>query len=111
MAEPTAQQTPVATGVAWRFYLLSELQVEFQGRAVPPAPYRTHSLLAALLLRPHPLSRERLIGMLFPDLSERAGRKRLSDLLWLLRAAFPELPLIATPTEVVLPADTRWLDV
>lgn len=111
MAEPTAQPAPATAGVAWRFYLLGELQVEYQGRAVPPAPYRTHSLLAALLLRPRPLARERLIGMLFPDLSERSGRKRLSDLLWLLRAAFPELPLIATPTEVGLPADSRWLDV
>jgi DNA-binding SARP family transcriptional activator len=69
MTEPTVQNA----GVAWRFYLLGELQVEYQGRAVPPAPYRTHSLLAALLLRPRPLARERLIGMLFPDLTCRNG--------------------------------------
>lgn len=111
MAEPTTQPPQATTGGVWRFYLLGEWRVEYQGRELPPPPYRTHGLLAALVLKPRPLARERLIGILFPDLSERAGRKRLSDLLWLLRAAFPDLPLLATPTEVGLSAESRWLDV
>ena len=75
--------------MAFDFYLLGELQIVRHGAQVPPPPYRCHSLLAALLLRPRPQRRDLLIGLLFPDLPERTGRQRLSHLLWLLRRSLP----------------------
>ena len=78
---------------------------------IPSPPYRTYSLLAALLLRPRPQCRDLLIGLLFPDIPEQVGRRRLSDRLWLLRRSLPELPLETNVQEVYLPSKARWLDV
>jgi tetratricopeptide (TPR) repeat protein len=97
--------------MAFDFYLLGELQIVRHGAQVPPPPYRCHSLLAALLLRPRPQRRDLLSGLIFPDLPERTGRQRLSHLLWLLRRSLPELPLEASAQAVCLPPETRWLDV
>jgi DNA-binding SARP family transcriptional activator len=74
---------------------------------IPSPPYRTYSLLAALLLRPRPQRRDLLIGLLFPDIPEQAGRRRLSDRLWLLRRSLPELPLETNVQEVYLPSKAR----
>lgn len=77
---------------AFRFKLLSEVSVDGGHEPIPPPPHRTQALLAALLLHPYPQRRERLVGLLFPDVLERKGRQRLSHLLWLLRQWLPELP-------------------
>ena len=95
----------------WRFSLLGDLRVQRHGVQLPPPPNRTHALLAHLLLHPHPRGREQLVGALFPDVAEQAARRRLSDLLWLLRRALPELPLDASAQRVCLPRKARWLDV
>ena len=95
----------------FQFRLLGPLLVTYKGESLAALPFRTYNLLAALLLNPHPQPRHRLIGLLFPDLPERNGRRRLSDLLWLLRRALPHLPLQADNQEVYLPSDQRWLDV
>jgi DNA-binding SARP family transcriptional activator len=100
-----------STVAAFRFYLLGELRILHNGDQVPSPTYRTHSLLATLLLHPRPQRRDRLIGLLFPDMPERAGRRRLSDLLWLLRRSLPELPLETSIQEVYLSPEIRWLDV
>ncbi len=91
--------------------LLGELRIAAGGQPLPSPPYRTHSLLAALLLYPHPQRRERLLGLLFPDAPERKGRQRLSYRLWELRQALPGLPLETSAREVCLPSEARWLDV
>ena len=93
------------------FCLLGELRITYAGQEIAGPPYRTHSLLAALLLYPGPQRRSRLIGLLYPDMPERVGRKRLSDLVWLLRRALPRLPLRTSAQEIDLPVETRWLDV
>jgi len=93
------------------FYLLGELNIARYDETLPPPPYRTHGLLAALLLHAQPWRRERLGALLFPDIPEPDGRRRLSDLLWLLRRALPELPLETGAQEVFLPPESRWLDV
>lgn len=95
----------------FRFRLLGEFAVALRGRRLSPPPYRTQGLLAALLLRPRPQRREWLSGLLFPELPERKGRERLSHLLWLLRRSLPDLPLAASPQQVCLPPEARWLDV
>jgi DNA-binding SARP family transcriptional activator len=93
------------------FRLLGQLQIACGGEPLPLPPFRVFSLLAALLLYPRPQGRERLIGLLFPDIPERTGRRRLSDLLWLLRQTLPKLPLQTSSQTVCLDADSRWLDV
>ncbi|MBN1483831.1 MAG: HTH domain-containing protein [Chloroflexia bacterium] len=93
------------------FYLLGELSVEWPGPQVDLPPLRTQGLLAALLLYPGPLRRECLLGLLFPEMAEEVGRKRLSQLLWLLRRDLPDLALESSPQEIHLPAESRWLDV
>ena len=99
----------------YHFSLLGELEITKvipEGSIrIPPPPHRTHTLLLGLLLRPRPLARERLAGWLFPDLPEKTGRQRLSDLLWVVRKALPDLPLQTSNKDVLLPADARWLDV
>jgi len=93
------------------FHLLDSLRITRAGEQIPVPPYRAHGLLAALLLRPATRRRERLVGLLFPDIPESVGRRRLSDLLWLLRRAIPDLPVVSDAQQVFLPADVRWLDV
>ncbi len=57
------------------------------------------------------MRRDRLIGLLFPDVPERTGRRRLSDHLWLVRQSLPDLPLEISAQEVFFPPESRWLDV
>jgi DNA-binding SARP family transcriptional activator len=97
--------------MTFHFYLLGELRIVHNGEQVPPPPYRTRGFLAALLLHPRPQRRGRLGGLFFPDVPERAGRRQLSDHLWLLRRALPELPLEVSAQAVYLPPKARWLDV
>ena len=96
---------------ALRFRLLGELRITRQNEPLALPPYRTHSLLAALLLYPHSLRRDWLAGRLFPDLSESRARQRLSDRLWLLRRSLPHLPFESHSQELRLPSESRWLDV
>ncbi len=99
----------------YRFFLLGELEIMEDTAAgskiIAPPPHRAQALLLGLLLRPRPLPRERLGGWLFPDLPEKAGRRRLSDLLWIIRQAMPSLPLVINNKDITLPASGRWLDV
>lgn len=95
----------------WCFTLLGELRVTHAGESLAPPPPRAHALLANLLLSPRRQPRERLVGLLFPDVSERSGRRRLSDVLWLLRDVLPGLPLNTASDWIEIPAPSRWLDV
>ncbi len=106
---PTVDLTSEAGG--WRFSLLGGLRIVCAGQPTSSPPNRVHNLLALLLLNREPSSRERLVGALFPDLSERQARRRLSDLLWLLRRSLPTLPLVVTRQSVAIPSSSRWLDV
>ena len=100
-----------STNVSWQFTLLGQLRGLDAGRSMSAPPARTHALLASLLLTPQRQTRERVVGLLFPGVSERTGRRRLSDQIWVLREAFPGLPLAAARDWIEIPADARWLDV
>jgi len=102
-------EPPSSTAI--RFCLLGEFTITLRDEPISPPPHRTTGLLATLLLRPHPQRRERLVGLLTPDIPERKGRRQLSHLLWLLRRSLPDLPLETSTEEVYLPPETRWLDV
>ena len=104
--QPATDESP-----PWCFHLLGELRLTWHDEPLGLPPHRTRSLLAALLLYPHPHRRDRLAGLLFPEMPENAGRKRLSDLLWLLRRSLPDLSLESRPHELHLPHESRWLDV
>jgi len=96
---------------AWKFYLFAGLRILHEKFALPAPSERASNLLVFLLLNPRPLSRTYLIGSLFPDLPESTGRRRLSDLLWLLRRDLPDLPLQTDAKQIFLPGEARWLDV
>jgi DNA-binding SARP family transcriptional activator len=104
-------QTQMLPGAPFSFYLLGELCIVYKHEQIPAPLFRVHGLLAALLLQPRSHSRDHLAGLLFPDMPPQAGRRRLSDLLWLLRKSLPQLPLYADSDTVCLPPETRWLDV
>lgn len=97
--------------VALRIRLLGELVVVRDGVMVELPPYGARSLLAALLLRPQVERRERLAGLLFPDLPEPRGRRRLSHALWHLRRWLPELPIESDAEAVHLLRDDLWVDI
>lgn len=106
--DTSSQQLPAPI---FCFHLLGELQISYRGQPLAPPPFRTRSLLAILLLNPRPQRRDRLASLLFPDSPERAGRRRMSDLLWLLRQSLPELHLDTNAQAMYLPPESRWLDV
>lgn len=56
-------------------------------------------------------SRDKLIGLLWPDMDEQHGRHRLSDCLYVLRAALGEGAVIATFSGLSLNRDLVWTDV
>lgn len=94
-----------------RFYILGELRIWQADNLIARPPRRTYTLLAALLLHPRPQSRAQLARRLFPRLPEPEGRRRLSDLLWLLRRALPQLSLEVTSHAIAATVADRWLDV
>lgn len=95
----------------WRFHLFGGLKILRSGASLRNPPYRAQGLLALLLLNPRCLQRAYLAGQLFPDRPEDYGRKRLSDLLWLLRHHLPGLPIETSYSDVILQPEARWLDV
>lgn len=97
--------------MAFGFKLLGDLRIEESNQPLSLPPFRTHSLLAALLLRPRRQQRQQLAGLLYPDRGEAWGRRRLSDLIYLLRKSIPGLPIVASNDLVFLPVESRWLDV
>ncbi len=96
---------------SWQFTLFGGMRILHRGLVQEGPPSRAHPLLAALLLHARPLRRVYLAGLFFPDHPEIYGKRRISDLLWLLRKALPELPIEADKDSIYLPADLRRVDV
>lgn len=91
--------------------LLGELVVMLDGASIEIPAYRACSLLAALLLRPQVEHRERLVALLYPDLPEARGRRRLSHALWQLCRWLPELPIESDAEAIHLLRDDLWVDI
>ncbi len=72
-----------------RIRLLGVLEVEEAGRPLPlPSSAAARSLLAYLLLHhDRPLSRDRLVGIFWPERPDAAARHALSQALWQIRRA------------------------
>jgi DNA-binding SARP family transcriptional activator len=97
--------------VNYRFFLFGGLQILLKEEPVDLPPYRAYDLLAFLLLLPSVQRREQIAGMLYPDESEKSGRRRLSDVLYLLRKSLSGLEIEQSRNSIHLPVEKRWLDV
>jgi DNA-binding SARP family transcriptional activator len=95
---------------SWQFYLLGGLQVFHAGERISSPVQRANELLAFLLLNPRPQPRIYVAGQLAPDIPESSALKRLSDHLWLLRRALPEIHIEISRERLFLPPEHRWLD-
>jgi adenylate cyclase len=92
--------------------LLGGASVERSGTPVPGRAARGHRLaLLALLARGRPLSRDRVLALLYPESDTDRGRRALSDTLYLLRGALGEEVLSAPGDELRLNPDVITTDV
>ena len=92
--------------------LLGGASVERSGTPVPGRAARGHRLaLLALLARGRPLSRDRVLALLYPESDTDRGRRALSDTLYLLRGALGEEVLLAPGDELRLNPDVIRSDV
>ncbi len=97
--------------------LFGGLELSADGNRLPlPASRRAQALLAYLVLNPGPCRRAKVIGELFPESSEKRGRKQLSQELWKLNSLLdnhlPEGQLILQRSEIVelSPSARVWID-
>ena len=95
---------------SWQVHLLGGFRIHKNGCDIPPPPYRSQTLLAALLLNPSLSRREILAGRFFPDLPEETAKARLSDRLWLLKKHLQDFPFVTTSTGIVIAQDKIWVD-
>ena len=72
------------------------------GQAVPQPPPRRLALLALLAAAPRGLSRERLLGILWPDGNEDRGRHALAQSVYSLKRDFGNVAVIAGVSELRL---------
>ena len=71
--------------------LLGGASLERSGTPVPGRAARGHRLALLALLAPgRPLSRDKVLALLWPESDTERGRRLLSDTLYLLRGAFGE---------------------
>jgi len=96
-----------------RLYTFGGLRIEHDGQPLQLPTHKARDLLAYLItFRDHPHPRPVLVGLLWPDLPEEKGRRRLSDTLWRVRrAAGPDVILADEDTLAFNSADDYWLDV
>ena len=87
--------------------MLGGLSATVDGTPVTlPADARARELLAYLAVHPGPHSRQRLAGVLRPEVAEESARKTLRDAVYELRRAFaPAEPVVATRAAVELRAE------
>jgi DNA-binding SARP family transcriptional activator len=95
----------------WQVFLLGGLRLLQHGKPVAPPPYRSQSLLAAILMHIGPVQRERLAARFFPDLPESTSRARLSDRLWLIKKSLKRFPIESSPTEITVDPQCVWVDI
>ena len=101
-----------------RVHLLGGFVVEQDGQNLPPIPSSVGRSLFAYLVtnREYRHTRDLLAGIFWPDVSEQAARRRLSQALWQIQSALHGgsggQPLIdASSLDVSIAAGDFWLDV
>ena len=92
--------------------LLGGASLERAGHPVSGRGVRGHRLaLLALLARGRPLSRDRVLSLLWPESDSDRGRRALSDTLYLLRGAVGEDVLLGSGDDLRLNPDLVASDV
>jgi TolB-like protein/DNA-binding SARP family transcriptional activator len=92
--------------------LLGGASMERSGTPVPGRAARGHRLaLLALLARGRPLSRDKVLALLWPESDTDRGRRMLSDTLYLLRGAFGEDVLVVSGDDLRLNPERMTSDV
>ena len=81
-----------------------------EGRLHQP-PARTQAILGQLALTSGPVLRDDLATAQFPDEALADARRHLSQRLFQLRRALPELPLHSDADAITLVPERRWLDI
>jgi DNA-binding SARP family transcriptional activator len=99
-----------------QIHLLGSFRLRFHGEALPGFDHaRPQELLAYLLLhRQHPIARQQLAFLFWPDSTEEQARTNLRNLWLRLRRALPEADRLLTADELSVQwrgDDTCWLDV
>ena len=83
--------------------LLGGASLEHSGSPVPGRAARGHRLALLALLAPgRPLSRDKVLALLWPESDTERGRRLLSDTLYLLRGAFGEDVVLASGDDLRL---------
>ena len=73
---------------------------------------RRLALLALIAASPgESVSRDRLLGLLWPDRDERAARHLLADSLYVLRRSLGDGAIIASGESLRLSTDLVWTDI
>ena len=94
MRHELRKQTPL------RLELFGGFRLFRDGVELALGSQRARSLLAALALRQRWVARADLMAQLWPDTPEAESRRRLSQTLWRLKSALPELELQANSAAV-----------
>ncbi|MFZ5878302.1 MAG: ATP-binding protein [Chloroflexota bacterium] len=88
------------------------MRIEKDGETRPlPASSTARSLFAHLLFHNHePQSRAALTGLFWPELDETRARRALSQALWQIRRAFPDLLAADADSVTMAAAAPLWVD-
>ncbi len=99
-----AEQPTTADGAALHAYLLGSPVVEWSGTSLSISRRQVRALLYRLAADRHPLPREQLCYLFWPDAPESNARRKLTGLLSHLRHNLP------SPEILVASNDRVWLD-
>lgn len=96
----------------YRLTLLGSLGIEASGASPPDraAQPRQLALLALLAASEGPLTRDKLVGYLWPEVEERRARRRLSDTLYVLRQELGSDAVVAMADTLALNRDVIGSD-
>jgi DNA-binding SARP family transcriptional activator/tetratricopeptide (TPR) repeat protein len=106
---PGQSSNPSAAGLD--LYLLGPPRVEWEGHALPLSRRQVRALLYRLAAEGHPLPREQLCYLFWPDVPEATARRNLTGLLAHIRRTMPVPDILLTQNDHVgLDPDRTWVD-
>jgi DNA-binding SARP family transcriptional activator len=107
-----AAQSSNPSAASLDLYLLGPPRVEWEGHALPLSRRQVRALLYRLAAEGHPLPREQLCYLFWPDVPEATARRNLTGLLAHIRRTLPVPDILITQNDHVgLDPDGIWVDV
>ncbi|MFC2046231.1 BTAD domain-containing putative transcriptional regulator, partial [Chloroflexota bacterium] len=108
---PSSVQSSSSSAAGLDFYLLGPPRVEWEGHALPLSRRQVRALLFRLAAETHPLPREQLCYLFWPDVPEATARRNLTGLLAHIRRTLPIPDILVTQDDHVgLDPDHFWVD-